>query len=101
VADELEHNHDISVCRGSVSGAIAALERSAQLSSSPATRVRRLLRAAQYAFSLGRPEVVERLLAETTRNPLTQLDQARVEVLREAFHDGVPGDGSRVMELCA
>jgi DNA-binding CsgD family transcriptional regulator len=100
VADELEHNHDISVCRGSVSGAIAALERSAQLSSSPATRVRRLLRAAQYAFSLGRPEVVERLLAETTRNPLTELDQARVEVLREAFHDGIPGDSSRVMELC-
>jgi DNA-binding CsgD family transcriptional regulator len=100
VADELEHNHDISVCRGSVSGAIAALERSAQLSSSPATRVRRLLRAAQCAFSLGRPEVVERLLAETTRNPLTELDQARVEVLREAFHDGIPGDASRVMDLC-
>ena len=100
VADELERNHDISVRRGSVGGAIAALERSAQLSSSSATRVRRLLRAAQYAFSLGRPEVVERLLAETTRNPLTELDQARVEVLREAFHDGIPGDGSRVMELC-
>jgi DNA-binding CsgD family transcriptional regulator len=100
VADELEHNHDISVGRGSVSGAIAALERSAQLSSAPATRVRRLLRAAQYAFSLGRPEVVERLLAETTRNPLTELDQARVEVLREAFHDGIPGHAGRVMELC-
>ena len=100
VADELEHNHDISVRRGSVSGAIAALERSAQLSSSPATRVRRLLRAGQYAFSIGRPEVVERLLAEAMRNPLTELDQARVEVLREAFHDGVPGDSSRVMELC-
>jgi DNA-binding CsgD family transcriptional regulator len=100
VADELEHNHDISVCRGSVSGAIAALERSAQLSSSPATRVRRLLRAAQCAFSLGRPEVVERLLSEAMRNPLTELDQARVEVLREAFHDGIPGDGGRVMEMC-
>ena len=100
VADELEHNHDISVCRGSVSEAIAALERSAELSSAPATRVRRLLRAAEYAFSLGRPEVVERLLAETTRNPVTELDQARVEVLREAFHDGIPGDRSRVMEMC-
>jgi DNA-binding CsgD family transcriptional regulator len=100
VADELERNHDISVRRGSVSGAIAALERSAQLSGLPATRVRRLLLAAQYAFSLGRPEVVERLLAEATRNPLTELDQARVEVLREAFHDGIPGDGGRVMEMC-
>ena len=100
VADELERNHDISVHRGSVSGAVAALERSAQLSSSPATRVRRLLLAAQYAFGLGRADTVSRLLAEAMRNPLTELDQARVEVLREAFHDGVPGDGSRVMEMC-
>lgn len=100
MADELERNHDISVCRGSVSGAIAALERSAQLSSFPATRARRLLRAAQYAFSLGSADTVARLLAEAMRNPLTDLDQARVEVLREAFHDGIPGDGSRVMELC-
>jgi DNA-binding CsgD family transcriptional regulator len=100
VADELERNHDISLCRGSISGAIAALERSAQLSSSPATRAGRLLRAAQHAFSLGRPEVVERLLAETMRNPLTELDQARAEVLREAFHDGIPGDGGRVTQLC-
>jgi AAA ATPase domain len=100
VADELERNHDISVRRGSVSGAIAALERSAQLSSSPTTRVRRLLLAAQYAFGLGRADTVSRLLSEAMRNPLTELDQARVEVLREAFHDGVPGDGSRVMKLC-
>jgi DNA-binding CsgD family transcriptional regulator/tetratricopeptide (TPR) repeat protein len=100
VADELERNHDISVRRGSVSGAIAALERSAQLSSSPAVRVRRLLLAAQYAFSLGRPDTVARLLAEAMRNQLTELDQARVEVLREAFHDGIPGDGGRVMEMC-
>jgi DNA-binding CsgD family transcriptional regulator len=99
-ADELERNHDISVRRGSVSGAIAALERSAQLSSSPATRVRRLLLAAQYAFGLGRPDTVSHLLSEAMRNPLTELDQARVEVLREAFHDGVPGDGGRVMEMC-
>jgi DNA-binding CsgD family transcriptional regulator len=100
VADELERNHDISVRRGSVSGAIAALERSAQLSSSPATRVRRLLLAAQYAFGLGSADTVSRLLAEAVRNPLTELDQARVEVLREAFHDGIPGDTGRVMELC-
>jgi DNA-binding CsgD family transcriptional regulator/tetratricopeptide (TPR) repeat protein len=100
VADELERNHEISVSRGSVSGAVAALERSAQLSSSPATRVRRLLLAAQYAFSLGRPEVVGRLLAEAARNPLTELEQARVEVLQEAFHDGIPGDGGRVIEMC-
>jgi tetratricopeptide (TPR) repeat protein len=101
VADELEHNHDISVCRGSVSGAIAALERAAQLSSFPATRVRRLLRAAQSAFSLGCADTVARLLAEAMRNPLTEIDQTRVQVLREAFHDGIPGDSSRIMELCS
>ena len=100
VADELERNHDISLRRGSVSGSIAALERSAQLSSSPATRVRRLLRAAQDAFSLGRVDTVHRLLSEALRNPLTEFDQARVEILREAFHDGIPGDAGRVMEMC-
>jgi hypothetical protein len=100
VADELERNHHISVRRGSVSAAIAALERSAQLSSSPATRVRRLLLAAQHAFGLGCADTVSRLLSEAMRNPLTELDQARVEILREAFHDGIPGDGSRVMEMC-
>jgi DNA-binding CsgD family transcriptional regulator len=100
VADELERNHDISVRRGSVDMAITALERSAQLSSSPSTRVRRLLHAARYAFSLGRADVVSRLLGEAMRNPLTDLDEARIEVLRESFHDGIPGDAGRVMELC-
>jgi DNA-binding CsgD family transcriptional regulator len=62
--------------------------------------VRLLLLAAQYAFGLGSADTVSRLLAEAVRNPLTELDQARVEVLREAFHDGIPGDTGRVMELC-
>jgi len=100
VADELERNYRFRVRRGSVGGAIAALERSAQLSTSPATRVHRLLLAARYAFTLGNADTVERLLAEAMRNPLTEMEQARAEVLREAFHDGVPGDGGRVMELC-
>lgn len=99
-ADELEVNHDISIRRGSVDGAVAALERSAQLSSSPTTRVRRLLSAAQYAFSLGRADAVSRLLGQAMRNPLSELEQARIEVLREAFHDGIPGDAGRVMEMC-
>lgn len=100
VADELERIHEVSIRRGSVSGAIAALERSAQLSSSPAGRVRRLLLAAQYAFDLGRADNVYHLLSEAIRNPLTELEEARVEVLREAFHDGIPGDGNRVIEMC-
>jgi DNA-binding CsgD family transcriptional regulator len=100
VADELERHHDVSLGRGPVSRSIAALERSAQLSSSPEIRVRRLLRAAQDAFSLGRADTVYRLLSEAMRNPLTEFDQAQVELLREAFHDGVPGDAGRVMEMC-
>ena len=101
VADELAASHTDSVRRGSVVGAITALERAAQLSTDSVVRGRRLLLAAEYAFGLGRADMVEELVSAAERVELPSLDQARAEWLRELFNDGVPGDANRVMALCA
>jgi DNA-binding CsgD family transcriptional regulator len=100
VADELEATHLIALRRGSVAEAIWALERSAQLTTDSATRGRRLLLAAEHAFGLGRADLVDELLGRAARTRLSKLDLARMEWLREIFHDGVPGDPARVFELC-
>jgi len=99
--DELEESHRAALQRGSVSSAVWALERSAELTTDPARRVHRLFLAAEYAFSLGRRDKVDALLETASRLPLTDLDRARMEFLREIFEDGVPGDARRVLELCA
>jgi len=100
IADELETNHTIALRRGSVTSAIQALERSAQLTTDPAKRAGRLLMAAEHAFGLGSVDLVDRLLTAAARHSLSQLDRARMEWLREIFNDGVPGDAARVFELC-
>ncbi|WP_328760437.1 ATP-binding protein [Streptomyces sp. NBC_00271] len=100
IADELETSHEIALHRGSPISAIWALERSAQLTAEPARRGRRLLLAAEQAFGLGRPDMVQRLLDAAAHSPLSDLDQARMEWLREIFNDGVPGDAARVTQLC-
>jgi DNA-binding CsgD family transcriptional regulator/tetratricopeptide (TPR) repeat protein len=100
VADELEDSCAISLRRGSVTAAIWALERSAELTTNPARRGRRLLLAAEHAFGLGRADLVDQLLAQAATTDLSRLDRARMEWLREIFNDGVPGDAGRVAELC-
>ena len=90
-----------SMRRGSVLSAIAALERSAQLTSDAGTRAGRLLLAAQHAFGLGRADLVNRLVAAAEIDDLTELDRARAEWLRELFSEGKLGDSVRVRELCA
>jgi ATP/maltotriose-dependent transcriptional regulator MalT len=44
---------------------------------------------------------VDRLISAASVLPLSELDQARMEWLREIFNDGVPGDAARVVELCS
>lgn len=100
VADELEASHVTSLHRGSVTEAIWALERSADLTADLPARGRRLLLAAEHAFGLGQAGLVDKLLRRAARMPLSILDLARMEWLREIFHDGVPGDPARVLELC-
>ncbi|HXW80368.1 MAG TPA: AAA family ATPase, partial [Acidimicrobiales bacterium] len=100
VADQLEGNVAWSLARGAVVTAIAELKRAAQLTTGSAERGHRLLLAAELAFGLGQAETVHQLVDEASRHDLTELDQARLEWLREIFHDGVPGDPVRVHELC-
>ncbi len=100
VADELEAAHVVSLRRGSATEAIWALERSAQLTTDPARRGRRLLLAAEHAFGLGRADLVDQLLTRAARTSLSRLDHARMAWLREIFNDGVPGDADRVLALC-
>ena len=100
VADELEAAHVVALRRGSVTEAIWALERSAQLTTDSAKRGRRLLLAAEHAFGLGRADLVDQLLTRAARTSLSRLDEARMAWLREIFNDGVPGDAGRVLALC-
>jgi DNA-binding CsgD family transcriptional regulator len=100
VADRLDASHGASIARGSVTTAVAALERSAQLTTDSRKRGRRLLVAAQHAFALGRADLVNRLVDAAEENRLSELDLARVEWLREIFSEGELGDSVRVLELC-
>ena len=100
VADRLDASHVASIARGSVATAVAALERSAQLTTDSRTRGWRLLVAAQHAFALGRADLVHRLVDAAEANDLSELDLARVEWLREIFSEGKLGDSARVLELC-
>jgi DNA-binding CsgD family transcriptional regulator len=100
VADALAASHTTSLRRGSVTEAIWALERSAELTGDLPARGRRLLLAAEHAFGLGQADLVANLLGRAAHTPLSELDLARMEWLREIFHDGIPGDPARVLELC-
>jgi len=101
IADELEGCVPVVLGRGAVMSAIAALQRSAQLTSASARRGHRLLVAAEHAFGLGRADLVSQLVTAAARLDLSELDYARMQWLREIFNDGVPGDATRVLELCA
>lgn len=100
VADELEARHAIPLGRGAVGAAIWSLQRSAQLTTDPAKRGHRLLLAAEHAFGLGQADLVDGLVTAAGEEPLSTLDQARLEWLREIFNDGRPGDATRIKELC-
>jgi DNA-binding CsgD family transcriptional regulator/tetratricopeptide (TPR) repeat protein len=100
VADELEASAVDSMNRGSVITAVGSIERAAELTTDSRRRGRRLLLAAQYAFGLGRAELVGRLVGAAEAEDLSDLDMARSEWLREIFSEGQLGDLGRIRELC-
>lgn len=100
VADDLDASHRINVQRGSVISAVAALERAAALTSDSGRRGRRLLRAADLAYTLGEADLVRRLVADAEAESLSDVDGARAEWLREIFTEGHLGDSTRVWRLC-
>jgi DNA-binding CsgD family transcriptional regulator len=86
VAAELDEAADRASRRGAVAVAITALERAAELSERPVLRGSRLVRAAGFAFELGRPEVGIRLLRAAEPLDLAAEDWLRLTWLRDS-HD--------------
>ena len=89
-AAELDEAADRAGCRGAAAVAIAALERAAELSERPACRGSRLVRAAELASELGRPELVLRLIGVAEQLELATEDSMRLSWLRDAFEASGP-----------
>jgi DNA-binding CsgD family transcriptional regulator len=85
IATELDKAADRAGRRGAVAVAIAALERAAELSERPALRGSRLVRAAELASELGRPEFALRLLELAEALDLATEDWMRLSWLRDTF----------------
>ncbi|MDX6490848.1 MAG: hypothetical protein QOD43_1093, partial [Gaiellaceae bacterium] len=78
--------------RGALAVAITALERAAELSEHPALRGNRLVRAAEFAFELGRAAVGIRLLRAAEPLELASEDLLRLQWFRDAYdHPGWVG----------
>ncbi|MFD8820524.1 hypothetical protein ACFV23_55910, partial [Streptomyces sp. NPDC059627] len=99
VADALEASADRALSRGAPGLAQTLLERSAQLSREQAVGGHRLLRAAEVAFELGRPDTVRVLLEQVRAQPLPPADSGRLSALDTVFDDGVPGGAGLVRRL--
>jgi DNA-binding CsgD family transcriptional regulator len=99
VAVALEAGADRAMTRGATVLAEEWLERAAQLSGDQCGQGRRLLRAAELAFELGRAASVHALMARARALPLDQSDAARLAGLEGAFDDGVPGDVDHIRRL--
>ena len=98
VADELEATALRAQRRGASIVAVSALRRAAALGDGR-RRAGRLLRAAELGFELGRPDLVQDLLAEAGPHGLTPREQARVAWIRDSFADGIPGGTSKARSL--
>ncbi|MDX6492017.1 MAG: hypothetical protein QOD43_2262, partial [Gaiellaceae bacterium] len=92
VAAELEEAAARAAARGAVAVAITALERAAELSERSAPRGNRLVRAAGFAFDLGRPELGARLIRAAEPLDLASEDWLRLAWLRDGYnHPGWSG----------
>jgi DNA-binding CsgD family transcriptional regulator len=85
VAAELEATAVGAELRGAIEMAVDALWRAARLSDSPASRGRRLLRAAQMAFEYGRPALGGQLLKAADPLDLPHEERIALSWLREGY----------------
>ncbi|MDQ6790105.1 MAG: LuxR C-terminal-related transcriptional regulator [Candidatus Dormibacteraeota bacterium] len=69
--------------RGATVVAVTTLGRAAELTELPSDRGRRLLRGAELAFELGRPDLAMPLVASAESLELSRLELARVTLIRE------------------
>ncbi len=82
VAGELERSAGRAQARGGLAAAAAFLEGAVTLTREPSRRARRALAAAQTKFQAGALDDALSLLAMAETGPLTDLERARVELLR-------------------
>ena len=82
VAGELERSADRAQARGGLSAAAAFLQRAAELTPDPATRVERSLFAAQAKLDVADAASASELLAAAELGPVDELQRARLERLR-------------------
>ena len=82
IADELEHSADRARARGGLAAAAAFLERAAVLTPDPAQRAGRALAAAAMKFQAGAFDAARDLLAMAAAGPLSELDQARADLMQ-------------------
>src|SRR5262249_2858809 len=103
--DELAAEYDRMAARalrkGAVAMAIEVLENAARLSGTTKGRSDRLLRAAELAADLGRPDWVERLLLQTDIDESDPLTSVRVGWCREISQSLAVDDPTRVPALLA
>ena len=99
LAAALEAGAERTAAAGAADLAEEWLRRAAQLSGDGTGKARRLLRAAELAFELGRAESVTELMAAARALPLDPPAYARLAGLEGAFDDGVPGDAGTVRRL--
>jgi DNA-binding CsgD family transcriptional regulator len=101
VATDLEEVASRAERRGTIPGAISALERSAELTSSTSRRGRRLVRAADLAHQVGQSNEVDRLLHEAEPLLSHSSDRLRWEWVRELSDEAMQGGAQRVDALVA
>ena len=82
VAAELERSAGRAQARGGVAAAAAFLERAALLTGDPARRAGRALAAAQAKVQAGASGAAQGMLAIAETGPLSDLEQARLELVR-------------------
>jgi hypothetical protein len=103
VAGELERSAGRARARGGLAAAAAFLERGVMLTPDPARRAGRALAAANTKFQAGAFDAVQDLLAVAEAGPLSEFDQARVDLLRAqlAFVTNRGGDAPLLLVKAA
>ena len=99
IAAELQATATRAERRGGIGVAVSALELAARLSTDPAARAERLLRAADLAVELGRREVVARLLDEAMSLELSPQHRARSVWIRGGFDEGLRQQSTDTLAL--
>jgi DNA-binding CsgD family transcriptional regulator len=103
VAAELERSAARAQARGGMAAAAAFLRRAAELTGEPARRSERALAAAQASLQAGALDTAAELLDTAATGPLSELQQARADLVRGqiAFAASAGGDAPALLMKAA